>query len=143
MARVVKKAVYGTLPSSGRVQLPLHRESSRISPGQNNITLDREDSQSETSSSSGNSSVECSPRRRDEYLRYEDSDEEETYPTSSKISHSFVDLVSQRSLGHGHPASVNLEYGTRHLLTNGNFRLVIFLLLLPKLDCNYLFECKF
>lgn len=119
MARVVRKAVYGTLPSSGRVQLQ-----PRINSIQNNITSDREDSQSESSSSSGNSSVECSPRRRDEYLRYEDSDEEESSPTSSKISHSFVDLVSQRSLGHGHPASVNREYGTRHLLTNGNFRYV-------------------
>ena len=115
MARVVRKPVYGTLPSSGRVQIP-----QRVIPTQNNITVDREDTQSESSSSSGNSSVECSPRRRDEFLRYEDSDEEETYPTSSKISHSFVDLVSQRSIGH--PASVNFEYGTRHLLTNGNFR---------------------
>lgn len=122
MARVVKKAVYGTLPSlHSRVQL-LQREPITRNSQQNSITLEREDSQSETSSSSGNSSVECSPRRRDEFLRYEDSDEEETYTTSSKISHSFVDLVSQRSLGHGHPASVNLEYGTRHLLTNGNLR---------------------
>ncbi|XP_057380840.1 DDB1- and CUL4-associated factor 12 homolog isoform X1 [Daphnia carinata] len=121
MARVVKKAVYGTLPSHSRVQL-LQREPTSRNSQHNSITSEREDSQSETSSSSGNSSVECSPRRKDEFLRYEDSDEEETYTTSSKISHSFVDLVSQRSLGHGHPASVNLEYGTRHLLTNGNLR---------------------
>lgn len=116
MARVVRKAVYGTLPNGGLVQrgLPLLPLSE---------TLEREDSPSEDSSSSNSiSSVECGPRGAKEFLRYEDSDDEESYARCSKISNSFVDLVSQRQLGCGQPASVDSEYGTRHMLTNNNFK---------------------
>ena len=111
MARVVKKPVYGSLSSCARILKPP-------------IAHDREDSISLSSSSSLS---ECSLKRKDDFLlRYEDSDEEESSsnPKYSQISNSFVDLVSQRSLGferHGH-FQVNPEYGTRHLLTNGNFR---------------------
>jgi len=111
MARVVKKPVYGSLSSCARILKPP-------------IVLDKEDS---LSLSSNSSLSECSTKRRDDFLlRYEDSDEDESSSNAkySQISNSFVDLVSQRSLGferHGH-FRVNPEYGTRHLLTNGNFR---------------------
>lgn len=114
MARVVKKPVYGSLSSCARILKPP-------------VMHDGEDSISLSSNSSISLNSECSPKRRDDFLlRYEDSDEEESssYPKYSQISNSFVDLVSQRSLGferHGR-FRVNPEYGTRHLLTNDNFR---------------------
>lgn len=118
MARVVRKAVYGTLSNGGRAQ----RHPSPSFPLSE--TLEGDDSPSEDSTSSSNSlsSIECSPRDRGEFLRYEDSDDEEPCTRYSKISNNFVDLVSQRQHGQGQPASVNQEYGTRHMLTNGNFK---------------------
>ena len=118
MAHVVKKPVYGSLSSCARV----------LKPPAASHDLSREDSLlwSELSWSSSTSSTECSPRRKDDFLRYEDSDEESelTGTIYSQISNNFVDLVLQRTLGferHCHNR-VNVEYGTRHLLTNDNFR---------------------
>ena len=115
MARVVKRPVYGSIPSCVRIpKIP------------SSILMDREDARSESSFSSSNSTIECSPRRKDDFLRYEDTSDEEDYsnPVVNKISNSFVDLVSQRTLGFDRlsPLAVDIEYGTRHLLTNNILR---------------------
>ena len=118
MARVIKRPVYGMLPSCARPRKSV------------NAPSDREDTHSESSLTSNNSTIECSPRRRNDFLRYDDSagEEEEDDPVStifSHISHSFVDLVQQRTLGlerYSPAAVVDPEYGTRRLLTGAVLR---------------------
>ena len=119
MASVLKRAVYGSLPNCHRA--------TRLTPPE------REYSQSDTSTDSMGSSSssltndeDCGTGslRKDEILRYEDSDEEESMSTlsSCSVSHNFVDLISQRSIGCNQHSTVDPEFGTRHLLVNGNFR---------------------
>lgn len=129
MARVVKKAVYGTLPSCGRrtnrrtLQLP------SISQQQDSLSsTDLDESSSSSNSNYSSSTVEeCSPRRREGYFtRYEetssDEDEDGICKSRSCYSRNFADLVAAQSLSWGPPPRVTAEYGTRHLLVDGNFR---------------------
>jgi len=126
MARVVKRAVYGSLPNSHRAP----RKTSNNTSTASSASYEREDSETSNSSfsSSFSSIAECgSGSLRREFLRYSDgdSDEEESSSSnlrSSSVSHNFVDFISQRTQLGCSNNSVDPEYGTRHLLVNGNFK---------------------
>ena len=120
MARVLKKAIYGSLPSS------LGRRKDGTKAHKMTQTWCRDDSESSSSSSSSISSFDCSPRRREDYLRYEESssdddDDGSLYDESRRISRNFCDLVIQRGVW-PEQSRVDPEFGARHMLINDNFR---------------------
>ena len=126
MTRVVKRAVYGSLPNSHRAPRKISNNGSSIS---HENSYEREDSYEESNSSF--SSIECSSSSlKKEFLRYSDGDSDEEESTTSSnlrstsVSNNFVDFISQRTqLGcSNNLSSVDPEYGTRHLLINGNFK---------------------
>lgn len=126
MARVVKRPVYGSLASCGRrMRQPPVGVGASSQATERNGDDDRSDS-SHHSSSGSSGTVECDPvRRPDDFLRYDDDDDDEdddgaSSRTSARVSHNFVDLISQRTLGSDLLGAISVDagYGTRRLLTN-------------------------
>nr|CAD7585806.1 unnamed protein product [Timema genevievae] len=66
------------------------------------------------------------PEKQEDFVCYEDSDEEEESASAQqqilRTSFNFTDYVRERELGSTAPKWVNMEYGTRHILTHEMFK---------------------
>jgi WD repeat-containing protein 40A len=66
------------------------------------------------------------PDKPEDFVCYEDSDEEEESVTTEKqilnTSYNFVDFVRGREMGGREPKWVGSEYGSRHILTHEMFK---------------------